>query len=170
MIIPGGEMIKRREEEKVLDVNAAMQGSLIFSDPVNLRINGDFKGDLKTKGTLQIGNQADVNADIRGEVISIAGKVKGNIFAERKLRLTPTAIVQGEIRTPILEIQEGAIFEGTSKMIAETMELVDVSRYLDIEEDKILEWASSGRIPAIKDGEKWVFERKRIDSWIKQAK
>ena len=35
---------KKKLEEKILDVDAAMQGSLTFKDPVNLRINGKFEG------------------------------------------------------------------------------------------------------------------------------
>jgi len=162
--------MKRKEEGKFLDVNASMQGSLVFSDPVNLRINGRFQGDLRTKGTLEIGEHADVKADIHGEFISIAGKVEGTILADKKLSLQSTAIVEAEISTPVLEVEEGAIFEGTSRMISETMELKDISRYLDIEEDKILEWASDGKIPAIKNGDRWVFEKKRIESWVKEAK
>ena len=161
--------MKKKDEDKVLDVNASMQGSLVFSDPVNLRISGKFKGDLKTKGMLQIAQQADVKADIHGEEIRISGKVEGTILADKKISLLSTAIVQAEISTPVLNVEDGAIFEGTCHMIAETMELRDISRYLDIEEDKIMEWASSGKIPAIKNGDKWVFERKRIESWVKEA-
>ena len=32
----------QEHEDKVLDVNASMQGTLRFEDPVNLRINGKF--------------------------------------------------------------------------------------------------------------------------------
>ncbi|MFC1514405.1 polymer-forming cytoskeletal protein [Candidatus Omnitrophota bacterium] len=163
-------MVRRREEEKILDVNATMQGSLIFSDPVNLRINGKFEGDLQTKGVLQIGQYAEVKADIRGEIIRIAGRVTGTVVSERMISLLSTAVVQANLSTPALEIQEGAIFEGKSSMIADTMQIKDISRYLDIEEDKILEWATAGKIPAIQDGDKWVFERKRIENWVKETK
>ena len=163
-------MLKKREDEKVLDVNASMQGSLVFSDPVNLRINGKFEGNLKTKGMLQIGEHADIRADIEGEIIDISGRIKGTIMANKKLILNSTAIVQAEITAPALEVKEGAIFEGISRMMNETMELKDISRDLDIEEDKVLEWASTGKIPAIKDGDKWIFERKRIETWVKTAR
>ncbi len=162
-------MLKKKDEDKILDVSASMQGSLVFSDPVNLRINGKFEGDLKTKGTLEIGKNAEVKAEIRGEVINIAGKVKGTIIAEKKLILLSTAVVEGEISTPLLQINEGAIFEGNCRMVQEKMDIREVSRFLDIEESKILEWASSGRIPALKEGEKWVFERSRIENWVKES-
>ena len=43
---------RKKLEEKILDVDAAMQGNLIFKDPVNLRINGKFEGNWKPKAIL----------------------------------------------------------------------------------------------------------------------
>ena len=39
-------------EDKILDVDARMQGTVVFKDPVNLRINGSFEGKLDTRGNL----------------------------------------------------------------------------------------------------------------------
>lgn len=163
-------MLKKKAEEKVLDVNASMQGDLTFGDPVNLRINGNFKGSLQTKGKLQIGKTAQVTADINGEEVSIAGKVNGNVMAAKRLQLLSTAVVKGDIKTSVLEINEGAVFKGQSDMMGETMGLKDVCQYLDVEEDKILEWASSGKIPGIKSGNDWIFERNRVEDWVKATK
>ena len=49
---------KKAIEEKFMDVNAAMQGKLVFSDPVNLRINGKFEGELNVRGNLIISKDA----------------------------------------------------------------------------------------------------------------
>ncbi len=162
--------MRRREEEKVLDVNASMQGTLAFSDPVNLRINGKFKGNLTTKGILNIGEHAEVVAEIIGEEVIVAGKLKGSIFADKKISILSTSFVEGDISTPLLDIQQGAIFEGRIRMIGEKMGIKDLSRYLDIGEDKILEWISEGKIPASKEGDRWIFEKKTIDDWIVHAK
>src|SRR4030042_3434719 len=88
---------RREEEEKILDVSAAMQGSLVFSDPVNLRINGKFEGMLTTKGMLIIGKDADVQADIVGENITVAGEGGGKLRASAMLVLAATAQVSGDI-------------------------------------------------------------------------
>ncbi len=50
------------EQKKILDVDASMQGSLTFRDPVNLRINGKFEGSLDTKGELTVGENAHIQA------------------------------------------------------------------------------------------------------------
>lgn len=168
---------KRQEAGKVLDVDASMQGTLIFKDYVNLRINGTFEGVLNTKGDLMIGEQAVVNADITGESIIVAGKVTGNITAFKALKLISPARVIGDIRSPLLSIAEGAIFDGTSRMLGKADEITDnvmtqddLAKYLEVETNLVNEWANSGRLPGTKDGANWKFERAKIDEWIAQGK
>src|SRR3989338_8059459 len=108
-----GRRDKKREVEKMLDVDASMQGTLIFKDPVNLRINGRFEGTLNTKGNLMIGEHAVVNADVIGESIVVAGKVNGNISALKELKLISPACVVGAIKTPLFSVAEGAVLEGS---------------------------------------------------------
>ena len=68
---------KLRMREKIIDIEAGMQGNVKFSSPINLRINGKFEGELEVEGILTIGEQADVKAKIiKGESIKISGKVK----------------------------------------------------------------------------------------------
>jgi len=159
-------MGKRKVEEKVLDVNAAMQGSLVFSDPVNLRINGKFSGSLTTKGNLTIGTSADIKADIVGESIIISGSVKGKIKATESIKLTSTAQVNGDIDVPIISIEDGAIFNGKCKTSNGKISLEELANYLSIEENKIKEWVSNGKIPVDKDGDKLMFDRKEVDNWV----
>ena len=157
-------------EERVIEINAQMQGTLSFKDPVNLKINGNFNGTLETKGTLTIGSAATVEAHINGENIVIAGKVKGDIIAKRMLVLMPTAVLTGNITTPKLNIVEGAIFQGRCQMIEEFLDVEELSKYLEIDSPTIMELANSGKIPATRNGETWMFERNRIDSWAASSK
>ena len=94
-------------KEKILDVDASMQGTLSFNDPVNLRINGKFEGKLNTKGILMVGEHADIAADIVGEHITVAGKVSGNIKARKELKVISPARIVGDIETPVLSVSEG---------------------------------------------------------------
>lgn len=159
-------MVRKREDDKILDVNAAMQGSLVFADPVNLRINGKFEGTLTTRGNLIIGRDAQVKANIVGENISIAGLVNGNIKATERLTLTSTAQVIGDIEISRLAIEDGAVFNGKCKMAEGKISLEELSDYLSIEENKIMEWVESGKIPVENEGDKLLFDRKEVESWI----
>mgnify|MGYP001564721579 CR=1 FL=1 len=157
---------KKKTEEKVLDVDAAMQGTLSFKDPVNLRINGKFEGNLDTRGNLTIGSTAVLAADINGDNIVIGGRVKGTITARERLTLLPTAIMEGDIYPARLNIAEGAILEGRCSMLHDFMNTEELARYLEVDFKSILDWANTGKVPAVKDGEQWKFERKAIDSWV----
>lgn len=161
---------KRKFEEKVLDVDASMQGTLSFKDSVNLRINGRFEGNLETKGNLTIGSTAVVFADISGDDIVVGGRIKGKITSRRTLTLLPTAIVEGEIYPSKLIIAEGAILEGKCSMLHDFLNTEELSRYLEVDLNSIQEWANSGKIPAQKEGNNWKFERKAIDSWVAAGK
>lgn len=163
-------MLRRKEEEKILDVNASMQGNLVFSEPVNLRINGKFDGNLTTKGNLIIGSNAEVNATIIGDNVTIEGKVKGRLKALRGLIFNSTAEVSADIETPKVTIKEGAIFNGQCTMTPSRLSLEEVSEYLSIEEAKIMEWVNSGRIPVERNGDKLLFDLKEVESWISSSR
>ncbi|MBL7130184.1 MAG: polymer-forming cytoskeletal protein [Candidatus Omnitrophica bacterium] len=169
-------------EEKVLDVDASMQGSLTFKDPVNLRINGKFEGSLDTKGSLTIGENAQVRASIVGEDIVICGKVFGNVTSSSSLNLSRSAHLTGDIRTPRLSIDEGAIFQGKCQMDAKDakvsrstvqemlMTVEELAKYLEVDSNSVLDWAQKGRIPAEKQGNGWKFDRVKVDAWIASEK
>jgi len=170
------------EKEKILDVDASMRGSLAFRDPVNLRINGKFEGNLETKGNLMIGEKAQIKADINGESIVISGRVIGNVIASGNIDLTRTAYLKGDISTPRLSMQEGAILQGKCDMPDEgtgisrsTIEqalltVEELAKYLEVETSSVLDWAKRGRIPAQKDGNSWKFDRIKVDAWIASEK
>ncbi|MBL7072129.1 MAG: polymer-forming cytoskeletal protein [Candidatus Omnitrophica bacterium] len=102
---------------KVIDIEAGMEGNIKFSTPVNLRISGNFEGELDTRGNLIIGKKANVKAKIiNGENITIAGKVRGDIVSTYRLELSPSAKVIGNIKAPVLVISEGAMLKGKCQM------------------------------------------------------
>jgi len=175
-----GKRDRKHDHERILDVDASMQGSLVFKDPVNLKISGRFEGTLNTKGNLMIGEHAVVNADIAGDSIIIAGKVNGNIHAVKELKLIAPGCVVGDIRTPLLSIAEGAVFEGKSSMLSKSkpeeahranmMTAEELAKYLEVEVGVVSEWATSGKLPGMKEGDSWRFDRSRVDEWVADGK
>ena len=163
-------------EEKILDVDASMQGTLAFKDPVNLRINGNFEGRLDTKGKLTIGQNATVRADINGEEISVSGKITGNVFADKQLNVTSSAHIVGNITTPVLGVETGAVIQGKCQMLSHSarrdsiFNIDELAKYLEVEISNIVSWANSGKIPAFKEGNEWRFDRGMVDAWIAKEK
>lgn len=161
---------KKNTDEKILDVDASMQGTLSFKDPVNLRINGKFEGTLEARGNLTIGQSAIVNANIVGDNVIIGGRIKGRITAKERLTLLPTAIVDGNIYPAKLNVAEGAIFEGNCSMLHDFLNAQELARYLEVDLNSIMEWANSGKVPGVKEANEWKFERKAIDLWVASGK
>jgi excisionase family DNA binding protein len=166
-----------QREEKILDVHAGMQGTLRFDDPVNLRINGKFEGTLDTKGKLMVGDKAKIQANITGESVSIAGEVLGNIKATSLLVLQSTARLEGDVQTPRLSVEEGAVLNGRLEMGATSpvtenarMTTSQLARYLEVDLEKISEWADTGKLPASRESGEWMFDRNKVDEWIAQGK
>ena len=170
----GRKPVKEQDDNKTVEISAQMAGSLKFEDPVNLKINGNFNGSLSTKGTLTIGEIAKVEANIEGDNIIVAGKITGNITAHIMLVLMPTASLIGDIKTPKLNIVEGALFQGQCSMEnmqppttipGNLLRMDEVAKYLEIDRHEIEQLANSGKIPAIRAGDTWEFERSKIDLW-----
>jgi len=161
---------KRETDDRVITVDSAMQGSLTFKDPVHLRINGKFEGTLESQGILEIGEDATVEATITAEDILIFGKVRGDILATKRIALRSHAVLDGNVKTPIFSVAEGALFQGRCAMLSDIFDTEGLARYLEVDMSTILDWANNGKIPAFKESNNWRFERKKIDEWVTSNK
>ena len=82
-----------------------------------LRVDGRFSGKINsTGGTLIVGSGGQVDANIEVAVATIHGVVTGDIVASDRVELGRAAKLTGNITTPTLVIEQGAVFEGSCKM------------------------------------------------------
>ncbi len=98
----------------LLDQGCQFEGKLTFEGSV--QINGKFRGEIFSDGTLVIGDGADVEGKIEIDTIIISGHLRGTIVAKSKIEMLPPASVKADISTPALAVQEGAVFEGNCSM------------------------------------------------------
>ena len=83
-----------------------------------MRIDGHLSGRVSSSsGTLIVGANGKVDANIEVAVAVIHGTINGDIIATQRLELGRAAKVNGNIQTPSLIIEQGAIFEGSCKML-----------------------------------------------------
>ena len=90
------------------------QGKLKFDG--SLRIDGHFEGEVTAKGNLIVGEEALVQADILVSYASISGEFHGNITAEQRIDLHAPGKIFGNLQAPSVVIDEGVIFEGSTRM------------------------------------------------------
>ena len=83
-----------------------------------MRPDGHLSGRVSSSsGTLIVGANGKVDANIEVAVAVIHGTINGDIIATQRLELGRAAKVNGNIQTPSLIIEQGAMFEGSCKMV-----------------------------------------------------
>ena len=83
-----------------------------------LRVDGQLTGTVSSEGgTLIIGNSGQLDANVSVGVANVNGTVNGDLVATEKVHLGRTAKLVGNITTPKLIIEEGAVFEGGCTML-----------------------------------------------------
>jgi len=97
-----------------IDQGSEFEGKLSFRDTV--RIDGKFCGEITSENTLIVGESGEIEADIHSKTVSISGTVSGNVIAQAKVVLHKTAVVNGNIDTPSLVVEEGAKVNGQINM------------------------------------------------------
>ena len=97
-----------------LDKGSRLKGELHFEE--TFRVDGRFEGKIPSGGELILGDSAEVEAEVHVARVSINGVFRGTIDATERVEIHPRARVTGEIRTPVLSIEEGAFFEGSCRM------------------------------------------------------
>src|SRR5215510_11880967 len=86
-----------------------------------MRVDGHLSGRVNSSsGTLIVGANGKVDANIEVAVAVIHGTINGDIIATQRLELGRAAKVNGNIQTPSLIIEQGAVFEGSCKMLQMT--------------------------------------------------
>ena len=101
-------------EVTVVGVGARLDGNVVSAG--SLRIDGQVKGQINADGDVTLSPQSQVEADIRAQNVSVAGRFKGSIAVKGKAHLARGGRVDGNITSKTLVVEEGGIFHGQSIM------------------------------------------------------
>jgi cytoskeletal protein CcmA (bactofilin family) len=97
-----------------LSEGAEFTGEISFKN--GLRVNGFIKGKVRSEATLEIGPSGKMQAEVHVKKIVIRGEFNGIINASDRVEILKEGKVFGDIFTPCLIIEAGAIFEGHCNM------------------------------------------------------
>ena len=92
-----------------------IKGTLAFDGA--LEFNGTFEGEIISQGTLTIGSEAVIKAEIQAAKVIIRGKVQGNIIATESVEVCDKAELFGDVQTAKFIVGESATFRGRSDPI-----------------------------------------------------
>ena len=96
----------------VLSSDVEIKGTIKFSN--DLVVDGKIEGHVASDGSLTVGENARIRAEIKTRSVVIYGKVHGNIEVTDKVELKANAELVGDIKAASLSIEPGAIFVGKS--------------------------------------------------------
>jgi cytoskeletal protein CcmA (bactofilin family) len=103
-------------EVTIVGAAAKLEGTVVSAG--SLRIDGQVKGQIQADGEVTLSSQSQVEADIRAQNVSIAGRFKGNIVVKGKAHLARGGRIEGNITSKTLVVEEGGVFHGQSLMDA----------------------------------------------------
>jgi cytoskeletal protein CcmA (bactofilin family) len=120
----GGKPAAERKETQVAEnaevtivgSTAKLEGNVVSAG--SLRIDGTVKGQINADGDVTLSPQSQVDADIRAQNVSVAGRFKGNIIVKGKAHLARGGRIDGNITSKTLVVEEGGTFHGQSIMDA----------------------------------------------------
>ncbi len=91
------------------------EGVLSFEGTI--RIDGKIEGEIKSSDTLIVGETAEIRGTINVGNIVIYGHVYGELFVKNKIEMKEKARVFGNLHTSLIDINNGALFEGNCEML-----------------------------------------------------
>ena len=112
-----------------LGTNTRIEGIIKFQG--SIRIDGKVKGKiLGDKGSLVVGEDAVVDADIVVDSATIMGEINGVVDAGSRIDAHPPAKITGDIHAPVISIKAGVILNGKCSMKNRTAlnEKVDIPK------------------------------------------
>ena len=83
----------------------------------NLQIEGKLKGSIKITGDIYVGPTGVVEANVEADNVVIQGQISGNVTARKQLQIQASGELMGDCTAQTIDIREGALFEGRSKMV-----------------------------------------------------
>jgi cytoskeletal protein CcmA (bactofilin family) len=97
------------------------KGTISYSGTV--RIDGFLDGEIHTDGTLLVGEEAVLTAKVSAGTIVCMGKITGDVVAKEKIKLLDPAVLKGGVKTPMISVEDGVLFNGTLEMTQAVMEV-----------------------------------------------
>lgn len=76
------------------------------------RIDGELRGRVEGRGRLEVGPEGRLVGDVLADELVVSGSVEGELTVSARTELQAGARVRGALRTPALQMHEGAVLDG----------------------------------------------------------
>jgi len=102
---------------KVAMIGTGIQINGDISGDENLVIDGSVEGSVKLDSNeVSVGQGGRVKADVSARIVRIDGQVNGDITGQEKVIISKSGNVRGNIKSPRVLLEDGAMFKGSIDM------------------------------------------------------
>jgi cytoskeletal protein CcmA (bactofilin family) len=102
------------------DYDTILSGDIDFKGKLSFEksflIKGRMEGGIDAQGILLVDTGAEVIADIMADKVIIRGSVTGDVTARRKIEVTLTGKLEGNVHAPEIQMESGCVFNGHCRM------------------------------------------------------
>lgn len=81
-----------------------------------VRVEGRVEGNVEAGKAVVVGKEGEIEGDIRTEDSIVSGRIRGSVTAASRLEVQATARIDGEVHARRLQLEEGAMLNGTVRM------------------------------------------------------
>ncbi len=107
-----GKTNRLRDDENFTFLGKGVDFKGVIHFDGTVRIDGRLEGEIHSKGTLIVGENAVIKGIISAGSLICSGKINGNINAAEKVELMKPAVLIGDVRSPSISMEPGAHFHG----------------------------------------------------------
>lgn len=100
-------------KESVLAAGLTIEGKIEGSG--NVRVAGNFKGDVHVQGNLTIEQGAKITGSVRANTVVVGGELEGNIDAATRVELLQTGVLNGDLKAGSLTVAAGSRMRGRAE-------------------------------------------------------
>jgi cytoskeletal protein CcmA (bactofilin family) len=101
--------------ESLIDRESHFTGN--YRTPHDLRIDGRYEGDIECRGTVFVGETANVTARVIAGNVTVAGKFEGEVVCETRFEILRTGRVTGSVSSAVTVVHDGAFYQGELRMV-----------------------------------------------------
>jgi len=99
------------------------RGTVVIGEIIatgRVRVHGEVKGNVKVNGVLEVAESGSVEGKtVEAHVVKVLGRVTADVVAGGKVEIWKGGVLTGNVSAPVLDIEEGATFNGFSHMVPE---------------------------------------------------
>lgn len=102
--------LENKKTETIIGPSVKVEGT--FTAEGDVLLEGEFYGELKTKGHLTVAESAKIKANVEAATMLMAGEISGNVKCSGQLELKASGKIFGDVEAGILSVETGAILRG----------------------------------------------------------